>query len=97
MELLFITFLSIKSPHPVTPSPISLALQPRSSLPELKSLGNSYSKSVEAACNLSTARCDHEKRKSAAGCLEEVIGEKKYRALLFCYSRHLSSNKVLRG
>ncbi|OVA14974.1 Protein of unknown function DUF652 [Macleaya cordata] len=50
---------------------------------ELKSLGDSYSKSVEAARNLSTARCDHEKRKSAAVCLEEVIGEKNTEHFFF--------------
>ncbi|KAH6797657.1 hypothetical protein C2S52_022211 [Perilla frutescens var. hirtella] len=43
---------------------------------ELKSLGSSYSDSVNAASSLMTARCDHEKRKSAVACITEVIGEK---------------------
>lgn len=43
---------------------------------ELKSLGSSYSESVNAASCLMTARCDHEKRKSAVACITEVIGEK---------------------
>ncbi|KAL7232901.1 hypothetical protein ACSBR2_010830 [Camellia fascicularis] len=44
-------------------------------LAELKSLGESYSESLKAACNLFTARCDHEKRKSAVACIMEIIGE----------------------
>ncbi|KAI8010417.1 rRNA-processing protein utp23 [Camellia lanceoleosa] len=44
-------------------------------LAELKSLGESYSKSLKAAGNLFTARCDHEKRKSAVACIMEIIGE----------------------
>ncbi|XP_042001356.1 rRNA-processing protein UTP23 homolog [Salvia splendens] len=43
---------------------------------ELKSLGSSYSDSVDAARSLMVARCDHEKRKSAIACITEVIGEK---------------------
>ncbi|MCL7021781.1 hypothetical protein MKW94_010515 [Papaver nudicaule] len=43
---------------------------------ELHSLGMSFSKSFEEARNLSLARCDHEKRKGAAGCIDDVIGEK---------------------
>lgn len=42
---------------------------------ELRSLGDSFSGSVNAARNLITARCDHEKRKTAAACITEVIGE----------------------
>ncbi|KAL7118804.1 hypothetical protein ACP275_02G024400 [Erythranthe tilingii] len=42
---------------------------------ELKSLGQSYSDSVNAARNLITARCEHEKRKSAVACITDVIGE----------------------
>ncbi|XP_073126015.1 uncharacterized protein [Henckelia pumila] len=42
---------------------------------ELRSLGDSYSDSVNAARNLITARCDHEKRKTAAACITEIIGE----------------------
>ncbi|XP_075521057.1 uncharacterized protein LOC142554249 [Primulina tabacum] len=42
---------------------------------ELRSLGESFSYSVNAARNLITARCDHEKRKNAAACMTEVIGE----------------------
>ncbi|KAF9600018.1 hypothetical protein IFM89_002491 [Coptis chinensis] len=42
---------------------------------ELKSLGASYSDSFRAAGSLITARCDHEKRKSAKECIEEVIRE----------------------
>ncbi|XP_022864251.1 rRNA-processing protein UTP23 homolog [Olea europaea var. sylvestris] len=45
-------------------------------LAELKSLGDSYSDSLNAAHNLITARCDHDKRKSAVACITEVIGEK---------------------
>ncbi|XP_077214230.1 PIN domain-like family protein [Tasmannia lanceolata] len=44
-------------------------------LAELKSLGDSYSESFRAARNLFTARCDHERRKSAAGCIEDIIKE----------------------
>ncbi|KAL7210766.1 hypothetical protein ACSBR2_013774 [Camellia fascicularis] len=44
-------------------------------LAELKSLGESYSESLKAARNLFTARCDHEKRKSAVACIMEIIGE----------------------
>lgn len=44
-------------------------------LAELKSLGESYSSSLHSARHLLTARCDHERRKSAAGCIEDVIGE----------------------
>ncbi|KAL8556030.1 hypothetical protein ACS0TY_003728 [Phlomoides rotata] len=43
---------------------------------ELKSLGSSYYDSHDVARNLITARCDHEKRKSAVACITEVIGEK---------------------
>ncbi|KAF8376993.1 hypothetical protein HHK36_030365 [Tetracentron sinense] len=46
-------------------------------LGELKSLGESYAESLQVACNLATARCDHDKRrKSAVECITEVIGEK---------------------
>ncbi|GAA0157140.1 hypothetical protein LIER_14469 [Lithospermum erythrorhizon] len=45
-------------------------------LEELRSLGKSYTDSYNAAQILSTARCDHEQRKSAVNCLTEVIGEK---------------------
>ncbi|CAA0827654.1 PIN domain-like family protein [Striga hermonthica] len=45
-------------------------------LAELRSLGKSYSDSLNAARNLMTARCDHEKRKSAVACMTQVIGEK---------------------
>ncbi|KAL6494832.1 hypothetical protein OROGR_031632 [Orobanche gracilis] len=45
-------------------------------LAELRSLGESYSDSFNAARNLIMARCDHEKRKSAVSCITEVIGEK---------------------
>ncbi|KAF8411839.1 hypothetical protein HHK36_004398 [Tetracentron sinense] len=44
-------------------------------LGELKSLGESYGESLQAARNLATARCDHEKRRSAVGCITGVIGE----------------------
>ncbi|OIT35812.1 PREDICTED: rRNA-processing protein UTP23 homolog [Nicotiana attenuata] len=44
-------------------------------LAEMKSLGSSYRESLNAANNLSMARCDHEKRKSAVACITEVIGE----------------------
>ncbi|KAK6159452.1 hypothetical protein DH2020_006766 [Rehmannia glutinosa] len=44
-------------------------------LAELRSLGDAYSDSLNAARNLITARCDHEKRKSAEACITEVIGE----------------------
>ncbi|KAG5532185.1 hypothetical protein RHGRI_026719 [Rhododendron griersonianum] len=43
---------------------------------ELKSLGESYSESLKTARELITARCDHEKRKSAVACMMEVVGEK---------------------
>ncbi|CAA2975013.1 rRNA-processing UTP23 homolog isoform X1, partial [Olea europaea subsp. europaea] len=45
-------------------------------LAELKSLGESYSESLNAASNLITARCDHDKRMSAVACITEVIGQK---------------------
>ncbi|KAK1440732.1 hypothetical protein QVD17_06563 [Tagetes erecta] len=44
-------------------------------LAELKSLGETYSDSLNVARDLAPARCDHEKRKSAVACLAEVIGE----------------------
>ncbi|XP_059657885.1 uncharacterized protein LOC132304299 isoform X2 [Cornus florida] len=44
-------------------------------LAELNSLGDSYSESLKAARKLMTARCDHERRKSAVACIMEVIGE----------------------
>ncbi|KAJ6829938.1 rRNA-processing protein UTP23-like protein [Iris pallida] len=40
---------------------------------ELKTLGNPYSASLSAAHQLVTARCDHEKRVSAAACIESVV------------------------
>ncbi|GFY85151.1 hypothetical protein Acr_03g0019250 [Actinidia rufa] len=43
-------------------------------LAELKSLRESYSESLKAASSLITARCDHEKRKSAVACITEIIG-----------------------
>ncbi|WMV52280.1 hypothetical protein MTR67_045665 [Solanum verrucosum] len=42
-------------------------------LAELKSLGKS--EALNAAKNLCTARCGHERRKSAEDCITEVIGE----------------------
>ncbi|KAK4401555.1 hypothetical protein Sango_0896200 [Sesamum angolense] len=45
-------------------------------LAELRSLGDSYSDSLNAARNLIAARCDHEKRKSAVACIMDVIGGK---------------------
>ncbi|XP_057788382.1 uncharacterized protein LOC131005412 isoform X2 [Salvia miltiorrhiza] len=48
----------------------------RCAVAELKSLGSSYSDSVDAARSLMIARCDHENRKSAVACITEVIGEK---------------------
>lgn len=44
-------------------------------LGELRGLGDSYAESLNAARNLLTARCDHEKRKSAVSCITDVIGE----------------------
>ncbi|PIN06747.1 putative proteins of PilT N-term/Vapc superfamily [Handroanthus impetiginosus] len=44
-------------------------------LAELRSLGDSYSESLNAARCLLAARCDHENRKSAVACITEVIGE----------------------
>ncbi|XP_065856919.1 uncharacterized protein [Euphorbia lathyris] len=44
-------------------------------LAELKRLGNSYSESLLAARQLMTARCDHEKIKSAEACIVDIIGE----------------------
>ncbi|KAM7470749.1 hypothetical protein LguiA_008932 [Lonicera macranthoides] len=44
-------------------------------LAELKGLGDSYTESFNAASNLITARCDHEKRKSAVACIMEIIGD----------------------
>nr|XP_027107140.1 rRNA-processing protein UTP23 homolog [Coffea arabica] len=44
-------------------------------LGELRSLGNSYAESLNAARNLLTARCDHEKQKSAISCITNIIGE----------------------
>ncbi|MCL7040020.1 hypothetical protein MKW94_024070 [Papaver nudicaule] len=45
---------------------------------ELHSLGKSYSQSFEEARKLSLARCDHEKRKGVAGCIQDVIGENNF-------------------
>ncbi|CAK7329170.1 unnamed protein product [Dovyalis caffra] len=45
-------------------------------LAELKRPGKSYDESLEAAKLLMMARCDHEKIKSAAGCILEIIREK---------------------
>lgn len=42
---------------------------------ELRALGQSYSGAFEAASQLFTARCNHEKRKSAEACIIDVIGE----------------------
>ncbi|CAK9141771.1 unnamed protein product [Ilex paraguariensis] len=44
-------------------------------LAELRSLGDSYSESLNEARKLMIARCEHEKRKSAVACITEVIGE----------------------
>ncbi|XP_010242293.1 PREDICTED: rRNA-processing protein UTP23 homolog isoform X2 [Nelumbo nucifera] len=55
-------------------SPVKLYTT-RCILAELKSLGDSYSETLQAARNLFMARCDHERRKSAVGCIEEVVGE----------------------
>ncbi|EPS72859.1 hypothetical protein M569_01899, partial [Genlisea aurea] len=44
-------------------------------LAEVKRLGDRYSESYNAGCNLATARCEHEKRKSAVACITEIIGE----------------------
>ncbi|KAJ8470478.1 hypothetical protein OPV22_024821 [Ensete ventricosum] len=41
---------------------------------ELRSLGESHSEALEAAQQLITARCDHEKRIGASACVESVIG-----------------------
>ncbi|PKA66340.1 hypothetical protein AXF42_Ash007037 [Apostasia shenzhenica] len=40
---------------------------------ELKSLGESHTNALIAANQLFTARCDHEKRVSAAACIESII------------------------
>ncbi|XP_051131275.1 uncharacterized protein LOC127251577 isoform X2 [Andrographis paniculata] len=48
----------------------------RCAVAELSSLGESYSESLDAARSLITARCEHEKRKSAIACIMDVIGEK---------------------
>ncbi|XP_050204598.1 uncharacterized protein LOC126654693 isoform X1 [Mercurialis annua] len=42
---------------------------------ELKRLGKSYLDSFQAARQLFTARCDHDKVKSAEACISQVIGE----------------------
>ncbi|XP_020112656.1 rRNA-processing protein UTP23 homolog isoform X1 [Ananas comosus] len=42
---------------------------------ELRSLGESHAAAVDAAKQLITARCEHEKRVSATACIESVIGE----------------------
>ncbi|KAJ3672254.1 hypothetical protein LUZ60_006975 [Juncus effusus] len=42
---------------------------------ELKSLGPSYSETLDAAKQLMTARCEHEKRVSGVNCIQSVIGE----------------------
>ncbi|XP_058179878.1 uncharacterized protein LOC131298432 isoform X2 [Rhododendron vialii] len=76
MELLYITFLSIVLHRLILHSQISLVVLSKYLLPELKSLGEPYSESLKAARELITARCDHEKRKSAVACMMEVIGEK---------------------
>ncbi|KAJ7954458.1 rRNA-processing protein UTP23 like [Quillaja saponaria] len=44
-------------------------------LAELKRLGAAYSEALEAAHKIITARCDHEKSKSADACIMDVIGE----------------------
>ncbi|XP_060669338.1 uncharacterized protein LOC107413158 isoform X2 [Ziziphus jujuba] len=44
-------------------------------LAELKSLGRSYSESLNEAGQLFRARCGHEKRKSAEACILECTGE----------------------
>ncbi|CDP02904.1 unnamed protein product [Coffea canephora] len=68
----------------ITPADIALAnalggpvkiFTTRCVLGELRSLGDSYAESLNAARNLLTARCDHEKRKSAVSCITDVIGE----------------------
>nr|XP_043634005.1 rRNA-processing protein UTP23 homolog [Erigeron canadensis] len=43
---------------------------------ELKRLGKDFSNTFNVARDLETARCDHEKIKSGAACLRDVIGEK---------------------
>ncbi|XP_072969479.1 uncharacterized protein [Typha angustifolia] len=42
---------------------------------ELRSLGESHKEALDAAQQLITARCDHEKRVNAAVCIQSVIGE----------------------
>ncbi|XP_038906640.1 rRNA-processing protein UTP23 homolog isoform X2 [Benincasa hispida] len=42
---------------------------------ELRALGQSYSRTFEAANQLFTARCNHVQRKSAEACIRDVIGE----------------------
>ncbi|XP_027107137.1 rRNA-processing protein utp23-like [Coffea arabica] len=68
----------------ITPADIALAnalgapvkiFTTRCVLGELRSLGDSYAESLNAARNLLTARCDHEKRKSAVSCITRIIGE----------------------
>ncbi|KAH7577114.1 hypothetical protein ACOSP7_002111 [Xanthoceras sorbifolium] len=43
---------------------------------ELKGLGESHSEALQAAHELTIARCEHERKKSADACIKEVIGEK---------------------
>lgn len=45
-------------------------------LAELKRLGNSYSQALDAAHQLFTASCDHEKSKTADACIADIIGQK---------------------
>ncbi|XP_070051843.1 uncharacterized protein [Nicotiana tomentosiformis] len=78
------TFLHHLVVNRITPANIALAnilgvtvklFTTRCVLAELKSLGGCYRESLNVANNLITARCDHEKRKSAVACITEVIGE----------------------
>ncbi|XP_041006966.1 rRNA-processing protein UTP23 homolog isoform X1 [Juglans microcarpa x Juglans regia] len=55
-------------------APVKL-LTTRCVLAELKRLGTSYFQALEAAHQLFTVSCNHEKNKSADACIKDVIGQ----------------------
>ncbi|KAJ0963962.1 hypothetical protein J5N97_029084 [Dioscorea zingiberensis] len=52
-----------------------LLFSSRCVIAELQALGDSHSDALNAARQLVTARCDHEKRVSATACIESIIGD----------------------
>lgn len=78
------TFVHHLLAHRLTPADDSLSrllgarvllFTTRCIVEELKSLGESHTEALQAAHQLVTARCDHERRVGGPACVEAVVGE----------------------